>query len=180
MAVYRASEIQTFTNTKFGSVRVVDINGEPWFVGMDVARALGYSNYRDAILAHVFENDKGVVKCDTLGGKQKTSIINESGIYSLIMSSELPSAKEFRHWVTYEILPSIRKYGAYMTPQTLEAAILNPDTLIKVCMQLKAEQEKNRELEAIRDSSTKTVFELGQPRSKRTMETTTPIQGTGT
>ncbi len=87
--------------------------GEPWFVGKDVAEALGYSNSRKALLDHVDEEDKGVTKRDTLGGKQPITIINESGLYSLILSSKLPSAKEFKRWVTSEVLPQIRKTGGY-------------------------------------------------------------------
>lgn len=98
-------------------VRTIEKNGEPWFVGKDVAEILGYSNPRDALAKHVDDEDKGVAKCDTLGGAQELTIINESGLYSLILSSKLPTAKEFKHWVTSEVLPSIRKTGEYkITP----------------------------------------------------------------
>ena len=102
-------QIKLFENEEFGKVRTVTIDGEPWFVGADVAIALGYSNPRDALAKHVDAEDKGVAKCDTLGGIQTFSIINESGIYSLIMSSKLPSAKRFKRWVTSEVLPALRK-----------------------------------------------------------------------
>ncbi len=102
-------QIKLFENEEFGKVRTVTIDGEPWFVGADVAIALGYSNPRDALAKHVDAEDKGVAKCDTLGGMQTLSIINESGIYSLIMSSKLSSAKRFKRWVTHEILPALRK-----------------------------------------------------------------------
>lgn len=105
--------IQVFENVDFGKVRIVEVNGEPWFVGKDVAEILGYSNSRKAIADHVDEEDKGVTKCDTLGGVQNLTIINESGLYSLILSSKLPSAKDFKHWVTAEVIPSIRKTGKY-------------------------------------------------------------------
>lgn len=102
-------QIKLFENQEFGKIRTVTIDGEPWFVGADVAIALGYSNPRDALAKHVDAEDKGVAKCDTLGGMQTLSIINESGIYSLIMSSKLSSAKRFKRWVTHEILPALRK-----------------------------------------------------------------------
>ncbi len=141
------NELQIFKYQN-SEVRTVSIDGEPWFVGKDVAEVLGYSNTRKAIQDHVDNEDKGVTICDTLGGKQELTIINESGLYSLIMSSKLPSAKEFKRWVTSEVLPSIRKHGAYMTPETLQAAILNPDTMIQLCQQLKSEQEQNKALRA--------------------------------
>ena len=108
-------QLQTFQNLEFGEIRSMTINGEPWFVGKDIAAALGYSNPRKAIGDHVDEEDKGVTKCDTLGGGQNLTIINESGMYSLILSSKLEGAKRFKRWVTSEILPSIRKTGAYAT-----------------------------------------------------------------
>lgn len=95
------------------NVRIVMNNGEPWFIAKDVAQILGYKNTRDALRVHVDAEDKGVVNHDTLGGKQKMSIINEAGVYSLIFSSKLPQAKEFKRWVTHEVLPSIRKNGEY-------------------------------------------------------------------
>lgn len=107
------NNLQIFKNEKFGSVRTLNINGEPYFVGKDIAKVLGYSNPRKAISDHVDVEDKGVTKCDTLGGAQELNVINESGLYSLILSSKLPKAKEFKHWVTSEVLPSIRKTGGY-------------------------------------------------------------------
>lgn len=125
------NKVQIFQNTEFGNVRTVEINGEPWIIGKDVALALGYRNPQEAIRTHVDEDDKGVSEILTPGGKQSVPIINESGLYSLVLSSKLPNAKKFRRWVTSEVLPSIRRHGAYMTPETLEAAILNPDYLLK-------------------------------------------------
>lgn len=107
--------IQVFNNTEFGEIRTMEINGEPWFVGKDIAAALGYSNPRDALSKHVDSDDKGVANCDTPSGTQKMTIINESGMYSLIMGSKLEGAKRFKRWVTSEVLPSIRKTGAYAT-----------------------------------------------------------------
>ncbi|WP_173328198.1 phage antirepressor [Eubacterium pyruvativorans] len=107
------NDIKVFENPEFGEVRTTLINGEPWFVGKDVANALGFSNSRDAIKNHVFNEDKGVEKFDTPGGVQQLTVINESGIYSLIFNSRLPNAKKFKHWVTSEVLPAIRKTGSY-------------------------------------------------------------------
>ena len=111
------NEVITFNNEEFGSVRCMSIDNEPWFVGKDVATALGYSNSRKAIQDHVDEEDKGVTKRDTLGGKQNMTIINESGLYSLILHSKPPSAKKFKHWVTSTVLPSVRKNGGYIQNQ---------------------------------------------------------------
>ena len=120
------NEIQVFENTDFGNVRVVEYNGEPYFVGKDVADILGYNKTADAIRAHVDEEDKGVYEMQTPGGKQKCVIINESGLYSLILSSKLPEAKKFKHWVTSEVLPSIRKTGKYSAhKEPDEAKLLN-------------------------------------------------------
>lgn len=144
------NELQVFNNPEFGEIRTVTIDGEPWFVGKDVAVILGYSNSRKAIGDHIDEEDKidGVTIRDSIGREQNPMLINESGLYSIILSSKLPSAKRFKRWVTSEVLPSIRKHGAYMTPETLQAAILNPDTMIQLCQQLKSEQEKNSMLRA--------------------------------
>ena len=117
-----APEVTVFKNLvhpEFGELRTVEIDGEPWFVGKDVATALGYSNTRDALSRHIDNEDKTSVVIPDSGSnyKSKTTLINESGLYSLILSSKLPSAKEFKHWVTSEVLPSIRKNGAYIRNQ---------------------------------------------------------------
>lgn len=138
------NELKIFSNEEFGEVRTVTIEGEPYFVAKDITGVLGYSNSRKAIGDHVDEDDKGVTKCDTLGGVQDMVIINESGLYSLILSSRLPSAKRFKRWVTSEVLPSIRKHGMYAAQELLD----NPDLLISVAQELKAEREKNKALEA--------------------------------
>ena len=138
------SELQIFKNAEFGSVRTIAIDGEPYFVGKDVAVILGYSNPRDALAKHVDDEDKGVAKCDTLGGIQDLTVINESGLYSLILSSKLPTAKKFKRWVTNEVLPAIRKHGLYAT----DDLIANPDLAIAAFTALKEEREKNKELMA--------------------------------
>ena len=124
-------------------VRTLLVNDEPYFVGKDATEVLGYSNSRDALNKHVDAEDKEVAKCDTLGGKQNLTVINESGLYSLIFGSKLPSAKKFKRWVTSEVLPQIRKHGMYATEELLD----NPDLLIQVATQLKEERNKRIELE---------------------------------
>ena len=108
------NELQNF-NFSGQDVRIITINDEPWFVGKDVADILGYSNSRKALSDHVDDEDKGVTKSDTLGGNQNITIINESGLYSLILKSKKSEAKQFKRWVTSDVLPTIRKHGAYMT-----------------------------------------------------------------
>jgi len=103
------NELKIFQSAEFGNVRTVSVNGEPWFIGKDVTDILGYSNSRKAIGDHVDDEDKWTAKCDTIGGIQGLTAINESGLYSLIFSSKLPSAKRFKRWVTSEVLPAIRK-----------------------------------------------------------------------
>lgn len=115
-------EMKIFSNEEFGDIRTTIIDDEVWFVGKDVAEALKYENARDALSKHVEAEDKGVAKCDTLGGKQNMTIINESGVYALIFGSKLESAKRFKHWVTSEVLPSIRKTGNYQQVPPLTAA----------------------------------------------------------
>lgn len=110
-------DIKVFENKEFGKVRVSEIGGNPYFVGKDITDILGYRNSRKALIDHVDDEDKGVTKCDTLGGIQEVTVINESGLYSLILSSKLQKAKEFKRWVTNEILPSIRKTGGYISGQ---------------------------------------------------------------
>ncbi len=108
------NELKVFNSPEFGQVRTFDKGGEPWFVGKDVATILGYERTADAIRAHVDDDDKGVGEIQTPGGKQKIVIINESGLYSLVLSSKLPTAKKFKHWITSEVLPAIRKTGGYI------------------------------------------------------------------
>lgn len=148
------NEMQMFNNPEFGTIRTVEREGDVWFVGKDIAEALGYSNPRKALIDHVDDEDKGVTKCDTLGGGQEMTIINESGLYSLVLSSKLPNAKKFKRWVTAEVLPSIRRHGAYMTPEKLEEVILNPDMMIKLCTALKEEQNKRIALEEVNSALT--------------------------
>lgn len=132
--------VQLFKSADFGEIRTLIMDNEPWFVGRDVAEILGYSNSRDALAKRVDEEDKGVAKCDTLGGMQDLTIINESGLYSLILSSKLPNAKKFKHWVTSEVLPSIRKNGIYATENIINQILENPDLGIEMFTKLKEER----------------------------------------
>lgn len=144
------TDLQIFNNSEFGAIGTLeDNNGAALFAATDVARALGYANTRDAISRHC----RCVVKCDVPHPQapNKTlemSFIPESDLYRLVFSSKLPTAEKFTDWVTSEVLPSIRKSGHYMTPAALREAILNPDTVIQLAQQIKAEREKNAQLTA--------------------------------
>ena len=144
------NELQVFNNSEFGQLRTVTINGEPWMVGKDVATALGYAKPENAIASHVDAEDKTTTLIQGTGSNYKSNAvcINESGLYSLVLSSKLPTAKKFRRWVTSEVIPSIRKHGAYITPDTIGKMIATPEFGIKLLTALKDEQEKNRVLEA--------------------------------
>lgn len=142
------NELTVFNNEEFGEIRTLTIDGEPWLVAKDVAKALGYTNPQKAVRDHVSEEDKGVNEMFTPGGKQNVTFINESGMYSLIFSSKLENAQRFKQWVTSEVLPTIRKHGAYMTPQTIDELIANPDTIIKLATALKEERAKAEQLKA--------------------------------
>lgn len=141
------NDLQIFNNEEFGTVRTLTIDDEPWFVGRDVAKILGYNNPNDAISKHVDDEDKGVAKCDTLGGTQDLRIINESGLYSLILSSKMPNAKKFKRWVTSEVLPAIRKHGVYATDNMIDRMLADPDAMIAALTELKAERERSRALQ---------------------------------
>ncbi len=162
------TDLQIFNSPEFGAIRTIEKDGEPWFVGKDVATALGYEKPTDAVRKHTDMEDRGISKMETPSGIQEMTIINESGLYSLVLSSKLPTAKKFKRWVTNEVIPSIRKHGAYMTPETLEAAILNPDTMIKLCTALKDEQEKRKALEQQIESQKPAVLFTGAVETSKT------------
>lgn len=128
-------------------VRTVTIDGEPYFVGKDVANILGYSNGSRDINAHTDEEDRLKYQISTAGQMREQTVINESGLYSLILGSKLPQAHEFKRWVTSEVLPTIRKHGAYMTPAKIEEVLTDPDTIIQLATQLKEEQQKRKRLQ---------------------------------
>lgn len=139
--------LKIFENSEFGKIQVIERNGEPWFIGKEIATVLGYKNANDALIKHVDDEDKGVAKRDTLGGKQNIVIINESGLYSLILSSKLEKAKAFKRWVTHEVIPAIRKHGGYLTDEKIEEVLNDPDTIIKLATSLKEERARRAETE---------------------------------
>lgn len=153
------SNLQIFNNEEFGTIRTLVINNETWFVGKDIADVLEYTNTAKAIRDHIDDEDKLTERIVLSGQNREVIFINESGLYSLILSSKMSNAKRFKHWVTSEVLPSIRKNGAYMTEQTIEKALTSPDFLIQLATQLKEEQEARKQAEQIiEQQKSKVVF----------------------
>lgn len=152
-------EMQVFNNAEFGEVRTVTQNGEPWFVAADVCKALEIANNRDA-LGRLDGDEKGVVSTDTLGGKQSVTIINEPGLYALVLGSRKPEAKVFKRWITHEVIPSIRKHGMY----AVDDLIKNPDLGIAAFMALKEERAKRAALESTCAVQTQQIAEM-QPKA---------------
>ena len=135
--------LQIFENSKFGSIRTIIINNEPFFVGKDIAEILGYVDTYGALKKHVDEEDKQTCQNDSFETPRGLTVVNESGLYSLVIGSKLPSAKKFKRWVTSEVLPSIRKHGMYAEEELLD----NSDLLISVIQKLKEERERNKVLQ---------------------------------
>ena len=159
------NNLQIFSNEEFGQIRTMVIDGEPWCVGKDVAEALGYSNSSKAVSVHASEEDRilKMIEADSQNGnvvKTQTAFINESGLYSLILSSKMPNAKKFKHWVTADVLPAIRKTGMYATEELLE----NPDLAIQAFTALKLEREKNKKLNTTVKVQEQQIMEL-QPKA---------------
>lgn len=153
------NELEIFNNPEFGQIRATEINGEPYFAGKDIAEALGYKDTVNALKAHVDSEDKLGWQFTTSGQAREMIVINESGVYALVFGSQLPKAKEFKHWVTSEVLPTIRKHGAYATPATIESIIADPDSGIKLLTALKEEQEKRKALQTqIAEQKPKVIF----------------------
>ena len=152
--------IEVFKNDEFGSIRTMTVNREPMFVGKDVAEILGYERTADAIRVHVDPEDRGVGEMQTPGGTQQMVIINESGLYSLILGSKLPTAKKFKHWVTAEVLPAIRKHGVYAMDDLLN----DPDALITALTAYKEEKEKVAQLQEENLQKTQMITEM-QPKA---------------
>lgn len=142
------NNLQIFNSPDFGQIRTIQQNGEPWFVGKDVAQALGYSQTAKAVREHVKDNHKGMSVLDTPGGKQETTIIDEAGLYSLVMRAKTEKAEAFQEWVTSEVLPAIRKHGGYLTADKIEQALTDPDTIIKLATTLKEERAARQQAEA--------------------------------
>lgn len=143
------NELQIFNNEEFGEIRTITKDNETYFVGKDIAKALGFTNPRDAIATHVFDEDKGVDTIDTLGGKQSMTVINESGVYALVFGSRLESAKRFKHWVTSEVLPSIRKNGGYIAGQE---TLSDEELLSKALMVAQRKIDEKNNIIAMQDS----------------------------
>ena len=139
------NELKTFQNPKFGTIRTTTINGEPWFVAADVCEALEIQNPTDAI-KKLDEDEKARLNLGLRGGD--TNVVNEPGLYALVLGSRKPEAKAFKRWITHEVIPTIRKHGAYMTPEKVEEILLNPDTIIKLATDLKEERERTAILNA--------------------------------
>ena len=155
------NELQVFQNNEFGEIRTTTIDGVPYFVGKVVAEILGYSNPQKALRDHVDDEDARTERIvHPLGGEQDTKLINESGLYSLILSSHMPKAKKFKRWVTAEVLPAIRKHGVYATKELLK----DPDMLISALLELKAEREKSKTLEVTTAIQKQQIAEL-QPKA---------------
>ena len=141
------SSVEIFRNEQFGEVRAVEINGTGWLVGKDVAEKLGYKDTADAIKVHVEEDDKLTRQIAVSGQRRNMILINESGLYSLVLGSKLPSAKAFKRWLTACVLPSIRKHGLYATANTVENMLLSPDFAIQLLQKYKEEQQQKKALE---------------------------------
>lgn len=142
-------QLQTFMYNEQAVRTLFDSKGEVFFVGNDVAKLLGYSNYRNAVINHVDTEDKQRTQIEDAGQSREMTIINESGLYSLILSSKLPTAKQFKRWVTSEVLPNIRKHGTHMTSETIEKVLADPDTIIQIATQLKEERAKRMQAEVV-------------------------------
>ena len=158
------NKLQIFTNSEFGTIRTIEINGEGWLVGKDVATILGYANTPDAIAKHVDDEDKLTSQIAIAGQMRNVTVINESGLYSLILSSKLPKAKEFKRWVTAEILPAIRNHGAYFTPKTFDEILKNPDHLMTLLQNWKEDREEKNRLAGIVEVQAVQIAEM-QPKA---------------
>lgn len=151
------NDLQIFKNAEFGSIRVIEKDGEPWLVGKDVSDALGYDQTSNMV-KRLDSEDFMSSKLD--GMNMKSIMINESGFYAAVLGSHLPTAKKFKRWVTSEVLPAIRKHGTYMTPEKIEEVLLNPDVIINLATQLKQERELNEKLDFTVRSQEKQIEEL--------------------
>lgn len=149
------SNLQIFKNEDFGEVRVVELNNEPWFVATDICKALDIKNVTQAI-NRLDEDERSMFN---IGRQGETNIVNEYGLYNLILSSRKPEAKKFKRWITHEVIPSIRKHGAYMTPEKIEEVLMNPDTIIQLATALKEEQQRRLQAERqIEEQKPKVLF----------------------
>ena len=144
------NELKTFQNPKFGTIRTTTINGEPWFVAADVCKVLGLEQVTRA-MSRLDDDEKGLLKVTHPQSSSKfmdVNGVNEPGLYHLVLCSTKPEAKAFKRWITHDVIPAIRKHGAYMTPEKVEEILLNPDTIIKLATELKEERERTAALNA--------------------------------
>ena len=149
------NQLQIFKNEEFGQIRVIDMNNEPWFIAIDICKALDLSNPTVAV-QRLDEDERAKFN---LGRQGETNIVNEYGLYNLILASRKPEAKKFKRWVTHEVIPSIRKHGAYMTPEKIEKVLMNPDTIIQLATALKEEQQRRLQAERqIEEQKPKVLF----------------------
>lgn len=164
------TDIQIFNNPAFGKVRTVIENNEVYFVGKDVALILGYAKPQNAIAKHVDKEDALKRGTPTNGGTQEMLFVNESGLYSLVFGSKLPEAKAFKHWITHEVIPAIRKHGGYLTNEKIEEVLSDPDTIIKLATSLKEERAKRQEAEKqLKEAEPKVRFADAVSASKNTV-----------
>lgn len=167
------NELEIFNNPEFGEIRTMQINNEPWFVGKDVAVALGYKDTSDALKRHVDDEDKLTRRFTDSGQSREMYIVNESGLYSLVLSSKIPSAKKFKHWVTSEVLPAIRKHGVY----TIDNMLNDPDSLINALQAYKKEREEKLALQQTVAIQSQQIAEM-QPKVNyydRILQSPTPM-----
>ena len=159
------NDLKIFESETFGQIRAIEKDGEPWFVAADVCRALELDQVTNAI-RKLDDDEKALISIKGMSrGNDQTNIVNEPGLYALVLGSRKPEAKAFKRWITHEVIPSIRRHGAYMTPETLEAAIMNPDYLLKVVVALKDEKDKRKALEAANASLT-VDLEIARPKAE--------------
>lgn len=159
------NDLKIFESETFGQIRAIEKDGEPWFVAADVCRALELDQVTNTI-RKLDDDEKALISIKGMSrGNDQTNIVNEPGLYALVLGSRKPEAKAFKRWITHEVIPSIRRHGAYMTPETLEAAIMNPDYLLKVVVALKDEKDKRKALEAANASLT-VDLEIARPKAE--------------
>lgn len=153
------NQLKLFQNSDFGKIQVIDQNGAPWFIGKEIAEILGYANPQKAIRDHIDYEDKLTERIVLSGQGRNVILINESGLYSLILSSKLPTAKAFKRWITSEVIPAIRKHGGYLTAEKTEELLNNPDLIIKLATDLKEERAKRAEAqEQLQAAQPKVIF----------------------